>query len=406
MRLSKSDAELRPSESGILFRPSRYAGLKPPLERAVGLLSVVVVGLIVTFCFVASSVCITLLLAVFLSILFDPIVTRMERWHIPRPVSCSLGILSGMLVIGFIVYASYGKATGFLEGLPQYADRVRDAIEPLNQKIEQMQESAGKLTPEPKTPRRVQTVKLSEQPTWPSYLARGVGSVWGALIICGVVPFLMYFLLVRKKHLCSWFSATFGERIDVPTFLKRLSRMVRGFVLGNLLVGAILASVTVCVFLSIHMQGAVFLGILSGLLNSVPFLGVILASSIPLLAGMLQYNSIGPFLIIALTVIALHLIASNLLIPKIIGSRINIGPVAAIVGMLFWGWLWGVMGLLLAIPLTALVRLIADCHPSLTPISNLLAETPRAPFRWVATGGPVIRAIPLLRGHWRDKNKD
>jgi AI-2E family transporter len=62
--------------------------------------------------------------------------------------------------------------------------------------------------------------------------------------------------------------------------------------------------------------------------------------------------------------IALHLASANLLIPKFMGSRVNIGPVAATVGTLFWSWIWGAVGLLLAVPLTAFVKLVADCNPS------------------------------------------
>jgi len=106
-------------------------------------------------------------------------------------------------------------------------------------------------------------------------------------------------------------------------------------------------------------------------------------------------------LIIAATVATLHLVSANLLIPKLIGSRVNIGPVAATVGMLFWSWLWGGIGLLLAVPLTAFVKLVADCHPALLPISNLLAERPRTVPRWAkASGETVTRAIPFLRSRF------
>jgi hypothetical protein len=133
----------------------------------------------------------------------------------------------------------------------------------------------------------------------------------------------------------------------------------------------------------------------SGFLNLIPFLGVVLASIVPLLAATLQFSTAGPFLIIGLTVVSLHLLSANLLIPKFIGSRVNIGPVAATVGMLFWSWVWGAIGLLLAAPLTASVKLVADCHPALLPISNLLAETPRPVPHWAQAGhATVTRAIP------------
>src|SRR5229473_7691453 len=163
-----------------------------------------------------------------------------------------------------------------------------------------------------------------------------------------------------------------------------------------------MAAVIVGVLLALRMEGGFALGIVSGFLNLIPFLGVVLAGVIPLLAATLQFGSAGPFLIVAGTIGTLHLVSANLLIPKLIGSRVNIGPVAATVGMLFWSWLWGGVGLLLAVPLTAFVKLVADCHPALLPIANLLAERPRTVPRWAQTGGATVtRAFPFLRTRFR-----
>jgi AI-2E family transporter len=102
----------------------------------------------------------------------------------------------------------------------------------------------------------------------------------------------------------------------------------------------------------------------------------------------------------------LHLVSANLLVPKIIGSRVNIGPVAATIGMLFWSWVWGGVGFLLAVPLTAFVKLVADCHPALLPIANLLAETPRPIPRWAQVGrATVTRAIPFLRDRFQFRQR-
>ena len=367
------------------------------LHRGVALLWVIVIAIILGFCFFASSLCITFLLASFLAILVDPIPTYLERWHLPRLLSTALLVVSGVLLAAVSIYTSYGKAYVLIDSIPQYASRIRQAVEPLSRNIEKVQKSAGSLTPG-SSPKRIQEVRINEPPNWPSYLVRGVGSVWGAVIIGGVVPFLMFFMLVRKAHLYSWLANAFGSTIDVPLFVARLTQMVRGFVVGNVIVGIVMAAVTVAVLFSLKMQGALALGIASGILNLVPFVGVVLAALLPLLAATLQFQTASPFLIIFLTVISLHLISANLLIPKFIGSRVNIGPVAATMGMLFWGWLWGVMGLLLAVPLTAFVKLVADCHPSLIHISNLLAETPRPIPAWLNTGhATVTRAIPFLR---------
>jgi predicted PurR-regulated permease PerM len=375
------------------------------LSRIAWLLWVIVLALILAFCFFASSFCITLLLAGFLAILIDPVVTHLERWHVPRSASAGLIIVGGMLLLGFLTYASYNRISDIVETMPQYTERIREVIKPLNQKIAKVQETAGSLNPEASA-KKIAEVKIKEPPSWPSYIIRGVGPVWGAIIIIGVVPFLMFFNLIRKEQMNQRLTSSLGATIDVPQFVGRVTQMVRGFAIGNLIIGSAMATVTVIVLLALKIQGAVVLGIVSGFLNLIPFLGVMLAVLVPLAAALLQFNTAGSFAIILLTVVCLHIISANFLIPKIIGSRVNIGPVAATAGILFWGWLWGLMGILLAVPLTAFVKLVADCHPSLIHISNLLGESPRPVSPWIHSGRETMfRTVPYFRKRFSAKLK-
>lgn len=366
------------------------------LRRIASLLWVIVVAILLAFGFFASSLCITLLLSAFLAILIDPLITRLERWHVPRLLSSAFLVIFGLLVLGLMTYAYYGKAVALVDEVPQYAWRIRKAVSPLSQKIEQVRESAKTLAPDDgkKTPE----VRIKEPPDWPSFIVRGVGSVWGAVIIIGIVPFLTFFMLAGKERMSVRLMNVLGTKMDVPRFVLRVNEMVRGFVIGNLIVGSVMAAITALVFWNLGLDGGVGIGIASGLLNLIPFLGVLLAAILPLAVAILQFSNATPFVIIVLTVVALHLISANILIPKFIGSRVQIGPVAATIGILFWGWLWGVMGLLLAVPLTALVKIIADCNPGLVSLSNLLAETPRPLPNWAKYGGHTLdRAVPFLR---------
>jgi predicted PurR-regulated permease PerM len=379
------------------------------LGRIAWLLWAIVLVLLMAFCFFASSFCITLLLAAFLAILVDPLVTNLERLHVPRSVSSATIIVAGMLFCCFLTYSSYNRISNLVDAMPQYAERIRDAIRPLSQKIARVQETAVTLNPEtsinPNT-KKIAEVKVKEPPSWPSYIIRGVGPVWGAVIIVGVVPFLMFFNLLRKAQMNQRLESSLGTMIDVPQFIQRVTKMVRGFAAGNLLIGSAMAVVTVLVLLALKIQGAVVLGIVSGFLNLIPFLGVVLAVLVPVAAALLQFETAGPFAIIVLTVVCLHIISANFLIPKIIGSRVSIGPVAATAGILFWGWLWGVMGILLAVPLTAFVKIVADCHPSLIHISNLLAESPRRVSPWLHTGRETVyNTVPFIRKRLQAKAK-
>jgi predicted PurR-regulated permease PerM len=308
-------------------------------------------------------------------------------------------VLVGIGLIGLLGYELYGRAITFAEELPVYTSKIQQTIEPISRKIQKVQQSAGNLTKDVQPTKKVPEVRLKDSPTWPAYLVRGAGSVWGVLIIAGVVPFLTFFMLCSKNQMAIRLNALFSSRIDTARFITNLNQMVRGFVAGNLIVGSVMAVATTLMLLGIGMKGAIPLGIASGLLNLVPFLGLIFSLALPLAAALLQFNTPGPYIVITLTILLLHVVSANLLIPKFIATRVSIGPVAATVGILFWGWLWGVMGLLLAVPLTAVVKLVADLHPSLCHLSNMLALTPRPIPRWVRYGETIAeRAIPYLRG--------
>jgi len=379
--------------------PSSASSSDMLLRRIVTLLLILVAGLLTVFGYYASSICITVMLAGFLAILFDPLVVALEKLHLPRSVAEAVIVLAGMGLIGLLGYVLYGKAITCAEELPAYTSKIQQTIEPISRKIQDFQQNAGNLTNDVHPTKKVPEVRLQESPTWPAYMVRGVGSVWGALIIAGVVPFLTFFMLCTKDQMAIRMNGLFSSRIDTARFITSLNQMIRGFVAGNFIVGSVMAVVTTLMLWGIGMKGAIPLGIASGLLNLLPFLGLIASLALPLAAALLQFNTPGPYIAITLTILLLHVVSANLLIPKFIATRVSIGPVAATVGILFWGWLWGVMGLLLAVPLTAFVKLVADLHPSLCHVSNMLALTPRPIPRWVRYGETALeRAIPYLRG--------
>jgi len=310
------------------------------------LLFILVAGLLTVFGYYASSICITVVVAGFLAILFDPVVVLLEKLHLPRGVAAAGIVLAGIGLIGLLGYVLYGRAMSFAEELPVYASKIQQTIEPISRKIQDLQQSAGSLTNGAHPIRKVPEVRLQESPTWPDYLVRGVGSVWGALIIAGVVPFLTFFMLSTKDQMANRLNGLFSSNVDAARFITNLNKTIRGFVVGNLVVGSVMAAATTLVLWGVGIKGAIPLGIASGLLNLLPFLGLLASLALQLAAALLQFNTPGPYIVITLTILLLHVVCANVLIPKFIANRVSIGPVAATVGILFWGWLWGVMVLL------------------------------------------------------------
>jgi len=290
------------------------------------------------------------------------------------------------------LYISYLQVSALSDNFPLYADRIHHLLAPMGQKIQRVQESAGAMVHDA-APNQAPELRIRESTPWSTYLVRGVGSAGGAFVIAGVAPFLVFFLLLVREKLYICFKAMLGDRLDMDTVIVRLKAMVRGYVVGNLWIGAAMAVISVLIFWKIGLKPAITLGVASGFLNLVPFVGVLLALVVPLIAGLVQFHATAQFLIVIGVVVTLHLISANLLIPHFVGSRLEIGPVAATIGLMFWGWLWGIPGILLAVPLTAVLKILADSDPSMAHLSNLLARNPRRLFRRRnAQGKEVITA--------------
>jgi predicted PurR-regulated permease PerM len=346
------------------------------LRQGVRMLTLVGVLLAIAFCFFASSICIAVVLASFLAILADPAVQFLERLRVPRSVAAGLVVLAGAAALSVMVYGSYVKLTAFSDNLDAYADRIRELIAPFNSRVQHVRDSAGDLIHET-TPQGGPEVRVRESTSWATYLVRGVGSAGGALLIAGVVPFLVFFILIVREKLYTAFKALAGNRVDVDMLVEKIKELVVGYAIGNVWIGALISAISIATFWKVGLQPAITLGVVSGLLNLIPFVGLVLAVAVPLVAGLVQFHGTGPFLVVIVIVIALHLVAANFLLPRFVGSRLDIGPVAATIAFLFWGWLWGIAGIFLAVPLTAVMKLLADSDPSLAHLSNLLARNPR-----------------------------
>ncbi|HLY63273.1 MAG TPA: AI-2E family transporter [Terriglobia bacterium] len=344
------------------------------LKRISASLSLIVLSLAIALCYAAKMLCITVIVASFLAILVDPLVARLQKMHIRLHLAAAIVVICGGMLFGAAAYVAYQNANNFANQLPVYSSRLRQALEPIITKVQSLQRNAESIAPAPAD--GVPEVKVHQGLSLPSFLIRGMDSITSSLILAAVIPFLCFFMLVKKEQFCARFRIMFDGRIDVPKFTRNLDGVVRGFVVGNLVVGLIMAGTTTLVLFILGIKNPIMLGIFLSLLNLIPFLGAIAAGVVATAAGLLQFTSLWPFLVLMLTILVLHVITQNVLIPRIIGPRVSVGPVAVIIGMLFWGWLWGVWGLLLAVPLTAFLKLIADTQPSLVHLSDLLGASP------------------------------
>lgn len=344
-----------------------------PVQAQTAALVIIAIAVVLTICYIAKLVLITIFLSLLLAFVLVPVVEFFERFRVPHAVGALIAVLLVLAVVYGLTYLSYAKAVDFMRELPRYSAKIRGHVMKFQQQAHEIQKTTQEVLPE--TPEERATVKVTQQTNWTDTLTRGAGAVWEALLTVSFIPFLTYFMLTWQEHARAATVMLFKmeNRNTAYVTLGRISKMIRSFIVGNLVIGVFMSVLSLIVFAIVGLPYFYFLGVISGFLSLVPYLGVPLAMVPPIVAGLGQLSGAG-IVAIVLTVLALHLFSINVLYPKLIGRRLQLNPLVVTMSLLIWGWIWGAMGLILAVPITAAMKIIFDHVENMRPYGTWLGE--------------------------------
>ena len=338
-------------------------------------LRIIAVATVFACIYYASSIIVTLICAIFLAFVLEPGVRLAERFRIPRWVGSLVMVLVMLGVLYMMVYAVYDRALAFFDDLPKFALRMKQMIAHIQLTTRLFRQSTSTILP-PSGDSGLPTVRLQQESPWVQFLLRGIGSVYAFTVTVMFVPFLVFFMLTSKHQI--WVGTLnlfpIDRRQQAEDVIHGISQMVRQYVLGNILVALISAAVITPIFGMIQLRYALLLGPLAAFLSMAPYIGVALGIVPPLLIALVEYDRMAPFIIIAITVIVVHFIAVNILTPKLVGRRVKLNPLSITIAMMFWGWLWGGIGLVLAVPITAALKAVCDHVGPLRPYGAWMGE--------------------------------
>ena len=365
-------------------------------------LPIIALGVIVAILYFGRVFLITATTAVTIAFILEPFVTVLMRLRLPRSVAsfvvCSLALLF-LYVIGL---GAYTQLTGIYDELPKYGQRIADIVDGVQQRIqglesdtyrmlvptrqrleEEERQRQARKNRNVKTPPPAPAVSAAAPPQSPlpagsaisDYIEAHLSSFYQILLMASFIPFLVYFMLSWRDHINRSFLQLFhGEARGVAArSLEGIAEMVRGFVVGNFLLGFLLAIFSSATFYFIQLPYPFLVGPLSGVLSLVPYVGLPLGMVPPLFAA-LGPNRVPTYVLVVVSVSLLHLLAMNLLYPKIVGSRVHLNPLVVTFSLMLWGFLWDAPGLLLAIPLTAGLKAVCDNVKELRPIGKFLGD--------------------------------
>jgi predicted PurR-regulated permease PerM len=349
---------------------------------------------------------ITIVVAVTIAFLLDPLVTPFLKLRMPRSVASFIVCSVALLLLYLLGLGLYTQFSGFVQELPIFSQRMNELVDNVAARVDDVEKRTyqvvipkrfqeappppgipapdttrrrrgSKAVAEPVVPPQIPEVRIHSEPTpLLTYLYGYVRSFYDVLLMASFVPFLVYFMLSWRDHMRRSFLYLFtgSERQIVGKSWQGVADMVRAYVVGNFILGLMLATISCSFFFAIRLPYWPLVGPLSGFLSLVPYVGLPMAMIPALAAGLIVYDQPTVYVMIAVVVAVLHLIAMNLLYPKVVGSRVHLNPLVVTVALMFWGTIWGGIGLLLAIPITAGIKAVCDNVTSLHGYGRLLGD--------------------------------
>ena len=344
---------------------------------------------------------ITSITAVIISFLLDPFVHLLVRFRFPRALAALVVCLFAALVVYAVGMALYIQTSGLIEQLPRITQRAVSIVDETQTKLElvetniyksisrqpaptpvivnrsQSKKKTAASSPAVNTAPVIQEVRIHQDSNpIADFLYPRLASLYEFLLMASFVPFLVYFLLSWGGHVNRAFLQFFtGEdRVIASKSLQGIGNMVRAFVVGNALLGVMLAIASTLGFWAVSVPFPLLAGPLSGFLSLIPYVGLPLALLPPLLAALSGGASVSGVVLVAAIVATLHLVALNFLYPKIVGARVHLNPLVVTFALMFWSFFWDAAGLLLAIPMTAALKAVCDNVRALQPIGRFLGD--------------------------------
>ncbi|MGA9567522.1 MAG: AI-2E family transporter [Candidatus Korobacteraceae bacterium] len=322
---------------------------------------------------VAKLILVVILTAVLVAFVLAPVVDGLANFRIPRQLGSLLAVSLLLAVVGTVAYLSYARALDFLSQMPEYRTRVQHIVNDIRQRAEQFEKTTETVLPP--EPDDKNSVTVRERNGLGRFLSDNMSSFSEMLLAISFIPFLAYFMLSWQDHVRASSVMLFRmeNRNTAYVTLGLIAAMIRSFIVGNFMIGLFLSAASMAAFGLMGLPYFYFLGVMSGFLSLIPYLGVMLALLPPVIVG-LGYLTTTTFVLTCCVVVGLHLFAMNVLYPMVLGKRLQLNPLAVTISVLFWGWLWGAMGLMLAVPLTGALKIICDNISPLRPYGAWMGE--------------------------------
>ncbi len=380
------DSVLTPDITAEALKPEPApTGTPPNVGKLANLLGenadarhVALIGLFVLAVFytlhLAQDFFLPIVLAILLDFLLSPVVRTLRKIGIAEPLGAGIVMLGLLAVLVVGVYRLSGPAAEYIALAPESIETVQRKLQSMRGSVEQVTEAAEQVE-------RAAAGGEAETPQveikGPSLTKQVFGGTAGFLSAAAVVIFLTYFLLAVGDLFLQKLVGVlpqFGDKKVAVTIARETEAQISLYLFTTTLINTGVGIVTGFAMYLLGMPNPILWGVVAAVLNFVPYVGAVANTILLALAAFVTFEDTGRALLVPGTFLALNLIESNLVTPMIYGNRMKLNTVALFIGLVFWWYIWGIPGAILAVPIMATLKIACDHIESLSPIGEFLGK--------------------------------
>ncbi|RMH61496.1 MAG: AI-2E family transporter [Calditrichaeota bacterium] len=333
-------------------------------------LGIIVLFLVVWVLIVGRTIILPFMVAMFLTFMLEPLVNLFGKIRCPRRLAVIITLVVSFVVIYLLGLLVYANVEQFVDRFPVYQERL---ISLLNSTIRSVEKLIGKELSVDLL-KRINWLDAFQGMSIAGNVVSGVGTFFSFFMKMLIVIVFMAYMLAGQPRFKRKVAAAFPESQSrsIEGMIDAITSKIQTYLSTKTVVSFVTALIALVIFWGFGLDFAVFWAFVIFLFNFIPNIGSIIASFLPVLFSVLQFGSFGTALWLLIALSILQFIMGNVIEPRIMGYSLDLSPVMVIISLIFWGYIWGVAGMLLSVPILATLTIITERIESLRFISVFL----------------------------------
>lgn len=314
----------------------------------------------------AKPVLFPFFIAIFISYILFPILDFLKKNKIPNALSIIFILIVAFFIFYLLGALFYSSGKAFAAELPKYGQKVGSILSLIQEKFK-LTSTQWQL---------VNWVEQIDLDKIASFILSSLGPFFAFIKNLFLIFIFLIFILAEReiieKKISKSFSGSQSKRIvDV---IQKINNQIQKYLAIKTVVSFITGVFVTIVLLLFGVDFAVVFGFFTFLLNYIPNIGSIIATAFPVTIAVFQFETLWPALWILIIIIAIQMIMGNFIEPRVMGKGLDLSPLVVLLSLFFWGWLWGLPGMILAVPITAIIKIVCANFPSLRPLALLMSR--------------------------------